>query len=161
MQQLGIDMIAAYLPQARGRSERVFRTLQDRLVKELAEAGIETMEQANQFLKETYWPRHNERFAVTPSDPESAFVPWCNSGMNLQDTLCIQEQRTVGKDNTISYKGKLLQIPQQTGRCNYVKVKVRVHEYADGKMAVFHGPRKLAVYEADGNIEQITLDKAA
>ena len=113
MQQLGIEMIPAYSPEARGRSERVFGTLQQRLVKELELRGISEMEDANRFLKETYWPTHNKRFAVKPKEEESAFVPWLDSTRNLTEILCIQEQRTVAKDNTVSYKGKSLQIPKQ------------------------------------------------
>lgn len=156
MKQLGIDMIAAYSPEARGRSERLFGTLQQRLPKELALAGITTMDKANEFLNKIYWPKHNARFAVKPIENESAFVPWLDSGMNLHDILCIQEQRTVTKDNTVSYNAKLLQIPKQKDRCNYVKATVRVHEYLDGSMAIFHGPRKLAHYDLHGNLLETT-----
>ncbi len=152
MGQLGIEMIPAYSPEARGRSERMFGTLQGRLPKELALANITDKSVANKWLKEVYWPRHNARFAVKPADAESAFVPWLNSGMNLHDILCIQEQRTVAKDNTVSYQGKILQIPKQKDRCHYIKAKVRVHEYYDGTLAIFYGPRLLARYYADGKL---------
>lgn len=152
MAQLGIDMIPAYSPEARGRSERLFGTLQQRLPKELALANIQTMEDANRFLNDVYWPKHNARFAVKPQDDDRAFVPWFDSGMNLQDILCIQEQRTVNKDNTISYRGLTLQIPKQKDRYHYVKAKVRVHEYADKSLAIFHGPRKLARYTPMGQL---------
>jgi len=152
MAQLGIDMIPAYSPEARGRSERMFGTLQQRLPKELALAGITTMEEANQFLRDVYWPKHNAKFAVKPKEEDRAFVPWIDSGMNLEDILCIQEQRTVSNDNTISYRGKSLQIPKQKHRCHYIKAKVRIHEYADKTLAIFHGPRKLANYDANGDI---------
>lgn len=150
MQQLGIDMIPAYSPEARGRSERMFGTLQQRLPKELALAGISTMDEANHFLKTVYLPQHNKRFSVQPTETESAFIPWLDSGMNLQDILCIQEQRTVNKDNTVSYKGKLFQIPTQKYRCHYVKVKIRVHEYIDGSLTLFHGPRRIAAFGPQG-----------
>lgn len=107
MQQLGIEMIPAYSPEARGRSERVFRTLQSRLPKEMALAGIMDMHKANQFLKEVYWPKHNARFSVTQESKESAFVPWIDTRFSLKDILCIQEKRVVNKDNTISYQGKI------------------------------------------------------
>ena len=81
MNHLGIEMIAAYSPEARGRSERVFGTLQDRLCKELRRHSISDQDKANQFLKEVYWPKHNKRFSVTPRDSQSAFVPWSNPGM--------------------------------------------------------------------------------
>jgi transposase len=147
--QLGIELIAAYSPQARGRSERMFATLQDRLPKELALAGITTMAEANRFLEEVYLPRHNARFARPPEDTGSAFVPFAG---NLEDILCIQEERVVGNDNTVRYKNRTLQIPADRHRRHYVKAKVMVHEYPDHGLAVFHGPRRLARYSAEGEL---------
>ena len=150
LQQLGIEHIAAYSPQARGRSERMFETLQNRLPQELRVAGITSMEEANRFLKEVYWPRHNQRFAVGPEEQGTAFTLWVGDG--LEDILSVQENRTVNNDNTVRYKGRVLQIPEDRHRYHYVKAKVRVHEYPDGTLAVFHGPRKLAHYEPDGDL---------
>jgi hypothetical protein len=109
LKQLGIGHIAAYSPEARGRCERAFRTLQDRLPKELALAGITTVEAANRFLREVYLPDHNATFAVAPEEPASAFdvVPealW-------RDVLSIQEERVVGNDNCVAWRGRALQIP--------------------------------------------------
>ena len=154
MKQLGIEMIAAYSPEARGRSERLFGTLQDRMVKELALDGIIEMDKANAYLKEIYWKKHNDRFSITPTESNSAFVPWLDSGLSLRDILCVQEQRTVKKDNTVSYCNKHLQIPKSQERCHYIKAKVRVHEYNDGTLAVFHGPRKLASYDLEGRLQE-------
>lgn len=153
LKQLGIEMIAAYSPQARGRSERPFRTLQDRLVKELAEAGITDMAAANAFLT-TYWPKYNQRFAVQPRESGSAFVPLLDIG--LANILCIQVERTVGADNCVSYQGITLQIAEQKHRCHFIKVKVRVHAYPNGQLAIFHGPRMLGQYEADGTLIETT-----
>jgi transposase len=147
--QLGIELIPAYSPQARGRSERMFATLQDRLPKELALAGITTMAEANRFLEEVYLPRHNARFARPPEDTGSAFVPFAG---NLEDILCIQEERVVGNDNTVRYKNRTLQIPADRHRRHYVKARVMVHEYPDHSLAVFHGPRRLARYSAEGQL---------
>ena len=147
--QLGIELIPAYSPEARGRSERMFGTLQRRLPQELRVAGIATMEAANRFLADVYLPRHNACFARTPEDAGSAFVPFAG---NLEDILCIQEERVVGNDNTVRYKNRTLQIPADRHRHHYVKATVRVHEYPDGGLAVFHGPRRLAVYAADGTL---------
>jgi len=158
MAQLGIEMIPAYSPEARGRSERLFGTVQGRLPKEFALLGITDRATANAYLAQTYWPKHNAKFSVKPKEDLGAFVPWLDPGMNLNDILCIQEQRTVNKDNTVSYKGKMLQIPKQTHRCHFIKVKVRVHEYTDGSLAIFHGPRRLANYDKEG--ELMTTDKA-
>lgn len=147
--QLGITLIPAYSPEARGRSERMFETLQGRLPQELRLAGIADMEAANRFLTEVFLPAHNTRFAESPEEPGSAFVPW--AGGDLADILCVQEERTVGNDNTVRYERRILQIPADRHRHHYVKSKVRVHEYPDGTLAVFHGPRKLARYHADGS----------
>jgi len=147
MGQLGIQMIAAYSPEARGRSERFFRTLQDRLPKEMALAGITTMDQANRFLKR-YWPRFNRRFQVKAREDGSAFVPL--NGVDLDNILCLQTERSVGKDNCLSYRGRKLQIPADAQRLQYVRSRVRVHEYLNGELAVFHGPRQLAAYTDKG-----------
>jgi transposase len=148
LQQLRSTLIPAYSPEARGRSERAFRTLQDRLPKELALAGITAMAAANQYLTARFLPAYNQRFAVPALEAGTAFVPW--SGAALADILCVQEDRVVANDNTVPYQRKRLQIPQDTHRFHYVKATVRVHEYPDGTLAVFHGPRCLARYQADG-----------
>ena len=145
--QLGIELIAAYSPQARGRSERMFGTLQKRLPQELRLAGIATMAEANRFLEELFWPAHNARFARPAADTGSAFVAFAGT---LEDILCAQEDRVVAGDNTVRYKNRTLQIPADRYRHHYVKAQVRVHEYPDGHLAVFHGPRCLARYRADG-----------
>lgn len=159
MNQLGIELIAAYSPEARGRSERMFRTLQDRLPKELALAGIRTREGANRFLRQHYLPSHNRRFRIAPAETGSAFVPFIGSG--LDDILCIQESRSVANDNTVRYGNRILQIPEQNHRCHYVRAQVRVHEYPDATLAVFHGPRCLARYRSNGTLLSHPLKKAA
>ena len=124
-------MIAGYSPQARGRSERFFATLQGRLSQELARAGITEMEEANEFLKGGFWLRFNGSFAVSPKEAKSAFSPLLPYLMaKLPGILCLQEERTVGNDNCVSYHGKRLQIPPRPHRCHYVRAKVRVHRHA-------------------------------
>ena len=154
LRQLGITLIPAYSPEARGRSERVFRTLQDRLPKELALAGITKLAAANQYLTEQFLPAYNRRFAVAAAEPGTAFVPWIGTG--LADILCVQEERVVANDNTVRYQSKSLQIPPHQHRFHYVKVTVRVHEYPEGTLAVFHGPRCLARYDAEGRLREPT-----
>lgn len=144
MNHLGIEMIPAYSPEARGRSERAFRTHQDRLPKELAAHGITEMEDANRYLEQVYRQEFNREFMKSPIEEGSAFVPW--TGANLDDILCEKYERTVTSDNCVNFEGYALQIPADKYRCNYVKVKVNIHRYADGSMALFHGPKKLAVY---------------
>ena len=158
LQQLDIELIAAYSPEARGRSERMFGTLQKRLPQELRLAGITEMAEANRFLKELFLPQHNARFATPAEDQGSAFVPFTGA---LDDILCIHEERTVSNDNTVRYKRLALQIPAGRHRRHYVKARVRVHEYPDGTMAVFHGPRCLARYHADGQPIDSQTRKAA
>lgn len=150
LNQLGIELIPAYSPEARGRSERMFGTLQNRLPQELRLRGITGMEEANRFLKEEYLPDHNKRFALKPEEKDSAFVAWVGDG--LEDVLTVQEERTVSNDNTVQYKRLSLQIPADKHRYHYVKARVRVHEYPDGTLAVFHGPRKLAQYCQKGEL---------
>ncbi len=148
--QLGIEHIAAYSPEARGRSERAFRTLQDRLPKELRLAGISDVETANRWLAEVYLPAYNARFAVAAEQNGSAFV--ADTAQAWRDVLCIQEERVVGNDNTVKWKRLSLQIPPSPLRPHFVRAKVRVLEYPDGRLAVFWGPHRLADYDALGTI---------
>jgi transposase len=149
---LGVDHIAAYSPQARGRSERVFQTLQDRLVNELALAGITTVEAANTFIRDVYLPAHNARFAVKAEREGSAFVSI--PGVDLNEILCIQEERQVGNDNTVTFHRHRLQIPPSPLRPHFVKARVRVRQYHDGSHAIFHGPRCLARYDSTGALKE-------
>jgi hypothetical protein len=157
MGQLGIQMIAAYSPQARGRSERAFSTHQARLPKELAKAGITEMRAANRYLDQHYRRTHNREFAVRAAEPASAFVEFV--GANLGDILCERFERTVGNDNCVRFDALSLQIPETRHRAHYVKAKVNVHRYGDGALAIFHGPRCLARYSASG--KETKLQRAA
>jgi transposase len=148
--KLGIEHIAAYSPEARGRSERMFGTLQDRLTKELALAGIRDIKTANRWIKEVYLPEHNRRFAKPAALPESAFVAVDRSV--LAETLCIEEERIVGRDNTVAYEGRRLQIAESPARPHYVKARVKVREYPDGTLALFHGPRCIGRYDGAGHL---------
>ena len=159
MKHLGIEMIPAYSPEARGRSERAFATHQGRLPQELAAADITTLEAANRYLEEVYRPAFNAEFQQPAREEGSAFVPWI--GGSLDDILCEQYERTVGHDNCVRFEGITLQIPPDRHRCHYVKAKVRVHCYPDGSLAVFHGPRKLANYDAEGRPKQDTIQAIA
>jgi hypothetical protein len=150
LNHLGIQMIAAYSPQARGRSERAFKTHQQRLPKELALAKISTMAEANDYLKHHYLPAFNQEFMRPAREKGTAFIPFC--GGNLDDILCEQYERTVGNDNCVQFDGLCMQIPADRYRMHYVKVKVRVHRYPDNTLAVFHGPRKLADYDEKGRL---------
>ncbi|MCS6930548.1 MAG: hypothetical protein NZM43_13755, partial [Saprospiraceae bacterium] len=159
MARLGIEMIPAYSPEARGRCERMFRTHQARLPKQLAAAGITDMAAANQYLREVYLPAFNAEFKQPAMEEGSAFVPFI--GSDLDDILCEQYERVVGKDNCVAFEGLRLQIPQDRYRLHYVKVKVRVHRYTDGHLAIFHGPRCLARYDAAGQLLSTRVKVAA
>jgi transposase len=157
--QLGIEHIAAYSPEARGRSERMFATLQDRLPKEMRLAGVATVAAANRFIAEVYLPQHNARFACRPAEKGSAFVR--AAGAAWRETLCVQEERVVGNDNTVRWNNLSLQLPASRLRPHYVKAKVRVHHYPDDTLAIFHGPRCLARYGAGGELLAAPRARAA
>lgn len=145
--QLGIEHIPSYSPEGRGRMERLFGTLQGRLPPLLRQEGIAGVAAANRWLAAVYVPRHNARFAIAAAEEGTAFVPFVGA---LDEVLCVQEERVVGNDNTVRYEGRVLQIPEQRHRRHFVKAKVRVHAYPDGRLALFHGPRRLADYDPDG-----------
>ena len=112
--------------------------------------GITTMCEANRYLAEHCQAAFNEEFAVPLAEPGNVFVPFVGPG--LLELLCEHHERTVGRDNCVSFQGKRLQIPVQTHRHHFIEVRVWVHRYPDGRLAVFHGPRKLADYEPDGTV---------
>jgi transposase len=159
LDRLGIEHIPAYSPEARGRSERMFGTLQGRLPKELTLAGVTDAEAANRFIAEVYLPEHNARFARPPAIAESAFVA-ADPGQ-LAETLCVEVERVVARDNTVAYDGLRLQLPASPVRAHYVKARVKVRHYPDGSFAVFHGPRCLARYDTEGRIEGEIIKAAA
>ena len=159
MAQLGIQMIAAYSPEARGRSERAFGTHQERLPKELAKAGVTDIAGANRYLDKRYRRAHNSEFGVRAAEPASAFVEFI--GANLGDILCERFERTVGNDNCVRFDALHLQIPADRHRVHYVKAKVNVHRYGNGTLAIFHGPRCLARYNAQGKEAKPSIKSAA
>jgi transposase len=147
--ELGIEHIPSYCPEGRGRMERVFGTLQQRLPPVLRLNGITTIEEANRYLRETYIFEHNDRFAVAAAEEGDAFVPFVG---DLAGVLCIKHERIVGNDNCVRFEGLKLQIPEQRHRHHFVKVKVQVREQGDGTLALYHGPRRLAGYMSDGRL---------
>ena len=159
LEQLGVEHMGTYSPQARGRSERAFQTLQDRLPKELKLAGIASIEAANAFIREIYVPAHNARFAVVPAEEGSAFTPIPR--VDLDDILCVQEEQQVGADNCVSYRTLKLQIPESPMRPHFVRARVKVHVYSDGSHAVFHGPRCIGRYDERGALKDREQAKCA
>jgi len=148
LERLGVEHILAYSPQARGRSERVNRTLQDRLVKELHTARISTAERANRYLTECFLPAYNHEFARTPALPESGFAPCGNA--DLEAIFCHEETRTVQRDNTVTLEGLRLQISRQPGRVTCAGLSVIVRRHLDGTHTVRWGHKLLGRYTAQG-----------
>ena len=117
--------------------------------KELRLAGITTIAAANRWLAETYWPAHNAAFAVAPAEAGSAFV--ADRTGRVRDILSIREERRIGNDNTVKWRDLSLQLPPSPLRPHFVRAAVRVHEYPDGGLAIFHGPHRLADYDPEEN----------
>jgi hypothetical protein len=148
LQRLGIEHIPAYSPQARGRSERLNRTFQDRLVNELRVAGIRSLEAANAYLTDTFLPHHNAVFARAPRDPVSAFVPL--GDVDLDAILCHEEPRIVARDNTVTLHHQVLQLAKQPGRRSCVGLDVVVRRHLEGGYTVTRGTQTLGAYDAQG-----------
>jgi len=147
---LGIRQILAYSPQARGRSERAFETIQGRLPQELRVAGITTYAAANEYLATTFMPDFNRRFTVEPAQPESAFVPLV--GVDLTLLLSVQHTRTVQNDSTVLFRNRALQLPRTPERLHYVRCQVTVHEFPERTLGVSYLGRLLARYDPDGQL---------
>ena len=154
MRELDVEMIPAYSPQARGRSERNFGTWQGRLPQELRMRGITTVEEANRFLRESYIAELNRKFSVPAAQPESAFVP--ASGKDLDRIFSVQQERVVNQDNTVRIANRTLQIERTKWRGTLAKCRVLVCEHLDGTWSVFYGPHLVGRYAQDGSRYQST-----
>lgn len=145
MAELGIESIPAYSPQAKGRIERLWGTLQDRLTKELRLAGITTLEAANAFLP-GFIARYNTRFAKAPQDPHSAWVP-LPADLDLPYYFAIRETRKVRADHCISFAGRCYQLLPNPQTSSLVNQWITVHRVPEGDIYLYHGKRRLA-YQA-------------
>jgi len=143
--ELGIQLIAARSPQAKGRIERLWGTLQDRLVKELRKAGANDLESANRVLA-AYLPKFNARFRVEAAEPGSAYVPWPEE-RDPADYFCFKYTRMVTNDNTVSFNNHRLQIPAGYQRKSYAKAKVELRHYLDGSLAIFYQGQNLVTFQ--------------
>jgi transposase len=146
LKRLGVEHIPSYSPQGRGRSERMNRTLQDRLVNELEVAGIDTIEEANRYLRDTYRPDHNSRFCVPPRDPESAFV----RTTPVDDLFYEGAERVIAKDNTVSWEGNRFQVGKQPGRATCAGLHVEIRRFVNASVRILKGPQRLGAYSGDG-----------
>jgi len=149
LKRLGIEHIVAYSPQARGRSERLNRTFQDRLVNELRVAGIGEREAANRYIRERFLPDYNQRFARRPTDPETAFVP-LGVSTDLEQILCEEDHRRVGPDNTVVFDNVRLQITKQPGRRSCAGLNVTVRRHLDRTHSVWRGSQLLGRFDSGG-----------
>ena len=148
LRELDIQMIPAYSPQARGRSERNFGTWQGRLPQELRLQGITTLEAANAFLREHYMAEFNRRFQVRAAQPGSAFM--LRRSRDLDLIFALQFERTVNRDNTVSIQNLSLQIEAVRWRASLAGCTVTVHQHLDGSYSLTHGPHRLGRYSAQG-----------
>ena len=154
---LGIKQIFANTPQARGRSERAFGTLQGRLPQELRINGIKTYDDANVFMEKEFIKSFNRKFAVKPASKESTFIPM--TGIDFDLLFSIQHKRIVKNDNTVSYKGITLQIPQTKQRYHYARCPVMVHELVKGTLAITYQGTLVSEYTKDGELIRINNNK--
>jgi hypothetical protein len=150
--RLGVEHILAYSPQARGRGERVNRTLQGRLVNELRVAGIETLERANRYIEQCFLTHYNAELSHPAADPASAFVT--AGGADLEQILCHEEARQVGKDNTVVLDGVRLQIAKQPGRATCAGLEVTVRRHLDGSHSIWRGSRCWGHFDPRGRPRQ-------
>jgi hypothetical protein len=153
LRELGVQMIPAYSPQARGRSERNFSTWQGRLPQELRLRGIGSLEAANRFLREHYIAEFNRRFQVPATQRGSAFVR--RSSKDLDLIFALQFERRVNRDNTVSVQNLRLQIEPVRWRATLAGCSVTVHQHLDGSFTITHGPQRLGHYSAEG----VSLEK--
>jgi len=148
--QLGIELIPAHSPQARGRMERLWETWQGRLPQELRLAGITTWEAANAFLERTWVPFHNRTWAVSPEAEGTAFVPY--PGNQLDRIFALQHERTVGNDNCVEFQNRRWQIPPAPWRYSFAQCRVKVYEHLDGTLSIGYGPHTLASYDSNADL---------
>jgi len=147
LKELGIELIPAQSPQAKGRVERLWGTLQDRLVKALRKAGASSLDEANQVLK-TYLPKFNQRFRVEPAQSETVYVPWPKE-FRAEDFFCFKHGRTVTNDNTLPFNGHRLQIPPGPKNSSYARKRVEVRQHLDGQLEVRYQDKRLAIFAPD------------
>jgi transposase len=146
LRELGIQMIPAYSPQARGRSERGFSTWQGRLPPELRSQQIKTLEQANRFLSEQYMQQFNQRFSKPASQRGTAFVPLRRKDLDL--VFSLQHERIVARDNTVSFANKVWQLERCKLRATLAGCRVTIHEHLDQTVSITFGPHLVGRYNA-------------
>lgn len=159
MKDLGVKLIPAYSPQARGRSERGFGTWQGRLPQELRVRGIRTLEEANRFLREAYCGEFNQRFSVVASERGTAFVPLRRKDLDL--VFSVQHERVVARDNTVSFANKVWQLERNKLRATLAGCRVTIHQHLDETLSITFGPHLVGRFQADGQLLVIAKQKPA
>jgi hypothetical protein len=147
LKELGIQLIPAYSPQARGRSERGFGTWQGRLPQELRLRGVATLEQANHFLREHYLAEFNQRFTVPASEKGTAFVPLRRKDLDL--VFSLQHERVVARDNTVSFANRVWQLERSKLRATLAGCRVTIHEHLDETVSITFGPHLVGRFNLD------------
>ena len=150
MKELGVKLIPAYSPQARGRSERGFGTWQGRLPQELRVRALSTLEEANRFLREEYCSEFNQRFSVAASERGTAFVPLRRKDLDL--VFSVQHERVVARDNTVSFANRVWQLERSKLRATLAGCRVTMHQHLDETLSITFGPHLVGRFQADGQI---------
>ena len=148
VKEVGIQLIPAYSPQARGRSERGFSTWQGRLPQELRLRGLATVEAANRFLREEYIAEFNQRFSLPASEQGTAFVPLRRKDLDL--VFSVQHERVVARDNTVSFANRVWQLERSKLRATLAGCRVTIHEHLDETISITFGPHLVGRYQSDG-----------
>jgi hypothetical protein len=157
LKQLGINLILADSPQARGRCERIFGTWQGPLPQEFRLRGITEVKAANEFLRNDWITIHDASFTVKAEQSGTAFVPY--TGTELDQIFSQQHDRVIDNDNTVRYENRCLQIPQQTFRFSLARCPVLVCEHLDSTISLHYGPHRLGHYDSQGQLLPIPHPK--
>jgi hypothetical protein len=156
---LKIRPIYARSPQARGRGERAFRTVQGRLPQELREAGVKNWDDANRYLREVFIPDFNRKFSVEPLETGSAFMPLV--GVDIERACALEHEVSVYSDNTVHWHKRIFQIPEHPSRPSFAKCKAVLVEYLDGRIDIEYGPTTIAKFDAAGNAVESEVPRKA
>jgi len=159
LKELGIELIPAYSPEARGRMERLFGTWQGRLPQELRLRGIRTVEEANRFLKRIWIRKHNRTWTSPAACEGTAFVPCKRADLNR--VFSLQHERVVAADNTVQFGHAVFQVERSPLRISFAKCRVKVYEHLDGRIEIGYGPHTLGWYQTDGQPLKRRIAKVA
>ena len=158
LDELGIELIAAHSPEARGRGERAWRTMQGRLPQELRRAGARSYETANAYLRKAFVPKFNLKFAIAPATRGTAFVPVLKA--NLDRIFALRYDRTVGKDNVVQFNHQTYQLPKVQGISTLAGRRVQVRVLLNGTTEILLGPQRVAAFSSTAPTVEIEPEAA-